>query len=518
MTKVTKKGRGRQFVVEQGRRRPVLCEVDVVVAGAGLCGTFAAIAAGRCGARTLVVERMPSLGGNIGPGMVLGGSIEGEGEVTLPTGLTGIAREFVDRLNALCAPVEVRRGLATDKGEPFRTGMNHRNPEEASAASYLARGMMREAGVRVLLSSYAADPIVRGKTVKGLFVEARGGRYAVPATVTIDDTGIADIARRAGAPMKDYLRIASGEGVDERYVTEQSPDGMIRKGYMRKEYPTYYNDTLILCLVGNVNLARYERFLRRRMRLSTADRKLVDEHFHHLPRSYWPALVKAWRQGTLPLWKDVTPQIRVSSGLMHLWDYGRGVAGFRISAHGAIDAGDPLLVSKVEDHLRTLAFESVAFLREHIDGFEQAYLLTTQPFFGFRGGPHIQGDHTLTVEEMFAETRFDDVLYRNIHEVNHGGPPSGFDVPYRAALPRGLDGLLVCGRGAAYERRGHDPSGMRARPSMMVFGQTVGTAAGIAARDNVTPRKVDVRKVQRRLVRDGIVLGESARLQELGIA
>ena len=52
---------------------------------------------------------------------------------------------------------------------------------------------------------------------------------------------------------------------------------------------------------------------------------------------------------------------------------------------------------------------------------------------------------------------------------------------------------------------------------MMVFGQTVGTAAAIAALDNVTPKNVDIRKVQKQLVADGIYLGDSDRLRELGI-
>ncbi len=107
------------------------------------------------------------------------------------------------------------------------------------------------------------------------------------------------------------------------------------------------------------------------------------------------------------------------------------------------------------------------------------------------------------------------MLFRNTHDHDHGGDASGFDVPYGITLPKGIEGLLVCGRGAAYLRRGHDPTGMRARPSMMVFGQAVGTAAAIAAIDGMRPRNVDIKKVQRRLVEDGIFLGDDARLGEL---
>ena len=108
-------------------------------------------------------------------------------------------------------------------------------------------------------------------------------------------------------------------------------------------------------------------------------------------------------------------------------------------------------------------------------------------------------------------------MYVNIHESLHGGAKEGFDVPYRMLLPRGLDGLLVTGRGAGYQRRGHDPSGMWARPSMMVLGQTTGTAAGLCVRRNESPRNLDVTEFQRFLVEQGLYLGDEARLKALGI-
>ena len=52
---------------------PVVADVDVLVAGAGIAGSAAAVTAARNGARTMVVERYGSLGGNMGPGMMSGG-------------------------------------------------------------------------------------------------------------------------------------------------------------------------------------------------------------------------------------------------------------------------------------------------------------------------------------------------------------------------------------------------------------------------------------------------------------
>lgn len=503
-----------RWALEPGRRRPLLAEVDVAVAGSGISGTFAALAAARCGAKTLIIERMPSLGGNIGPGMILGGTLEGEAETTLPGGLRGLGREFLDAVYAQRASApRPFAGLGAN-----RTWGEGTYAEDAAICSCVSQQMLRAAGAEILLSACASDPLLRNGRVAGLFVETGGGRWAVKAKAVVDATGEASLARRAGAPIRDFLAIEPGEGVDPRYRTEASPQGRIRDPYMNRAYPEHYNDTMVLCLMANVNREAFEKFLARRIRLSAQDRALANRHFRHIHKAFWPGLCRAWREGNLPIWGEAADGVPVSCGIASLQDFGAGLTAFRITAKGKINPANPVLHSKLQEDMRARAFECAAFLRRHVGGFERAYLVGTQPFFGVRGGPHIAGEHTLTIEEMFAETRFDDVQYRNIHESNHGGPASGFDVPLRCLLPRKLDGMLVCGRGAAYERRGHDPSGMRARPSMMVMGQCAGTTAAIAAMEGTTPKRADIRKIQRRLLKDGIVLGEPERLRELGLA
>ena len=131
-------------VTESPRERPVLYDVDVAVAGAGLCGTFAAIAAGRCGARTVLIDRFGSVGGNLGPGMVVNGGVFREADTTLPGGLSGLAREFVEQLLSL------------------RVGPADRYPEDSGICSQVAYEMLRQAGVELLL---------------GLLVCSRGAGY-----------------------------------------------------------------------------------------------------------------------------------------------------------------------------------------------------------------------------------------------------------------------------------------------------------------------------------------------------
>ena len=54
----------RKSVVEEQKKVPVVEDVDVLVVGGGMAGVGAAVAAGRAGLKTLVVEYFGCLGGN----------------------------------------------------------------------------------------------------------------------------------------------------------------------------------------------------------------------------------------------------------------------------------------------------------------------------------------------------------------------------------------------------------------------------------------------------------------------
>ncbi len=381
---------------------------------------------------------------------------------------------------------------------------------QSSILSLVAQEMMEEAGVRLLLSGYASDPIMEGDSVKGLFVECTGGRSAVRAKVTIDGTGNAEIAQRAGAPMILY------------HPQHPSNEPYIRPRENTPEFPTFYNDTGLFCIVGGVDWARYQAFCQQEITLTEEDSQWAEDPQLQVPsrtgcpKPLIPALRKAWLANEYRPLGEIMPGVPYWAPTGFWRGMTDGVVQFSTSCLGGFNSLDGVQMSSIEAKLRHLAFQAVEFHRRNAPGWERAFFVMC-PFLGARGGAHIDAEHTLTPKECFLPTRFDDVLYCNTHEQDHGGDPSGFDVPYRATLPKGVDGILVCGRGAGYLRRGHDPSGMRARPSMMVLGQCVGTAAAIAALDGVSAKNVDIKKVQRQLVADGIVLGDEARLTELGL-
>jgi hypothetical protein len=484
------------YVTESRKQVPVAMEVDVAVAGAGISGVFAAIAAGRMGAKTALIDRFGSVGGNIGPGMIWGGGLYNEAAYTLPGGMAGIPKEFIERL------------------EEALGDRAHNNSNISNTASHVAVQMLNEAKVRLMLSAYAADPIMEKKQVRGLFVETPSGRVAVTAKVTVDATGEGTLAMRAGAPM---IR-----------RTPPSPTfaPIVRPWCL--EFPKAYDDTGLYAVITGFDRAAFDGFSnpwprttedhQKNPALSDADKRWVKESaYWRWPASWIPAARKAWESGEFRAIYMYTPTIRLT-GYPKVEAYGNETGSIRVEAHGLIFHDDWQQMTMLESALREHVFALLDFMRKNVPGMEKAYVVTIAPFLGTRGGPHIDAEHTLTVEESIAGARFDDVVFVNIHEGVHGGAKEGYDVPYRALLPKGIDGLIVVGRGAGYIRRGHDPSGIRARPSMMILGQCAGTAAALAARGKVTPKTLDVKKLQKALVKRGIVLGDRERLKALGLA
>lgn len=188
------RGPAKRHIVEPEKGVPVYKQAGVVVAGSGICGSFAAIAAARNGAKTILIDRFGQMGGNIGPAMIVAGTLLGRppeysGEDSLPGGFSGLSGEFKKRVEALIPPRD---------SEHF--------PERSFTASYVLWEMAREAGVEFLTASYAADPVMDGPTVKGLFVETASGRIAVLADVVVDATGEAAVAERARIRRRDPLQ------------------------------------------------------------------------------------------------------------------------------------------------------------------------------------------------------------------------------------------------------------------------------------------------------------------------
>ncbi len=484
-----------QHVSEPEKRVPVVFEADVVVAGAGVAGTFAAIAAARKGARTVLVDRFGNVGGNIGPGMINNGAmVSGQAhpslgfECTVYPGLYGIGKEFLNRY--------ARQG---GRSIPPYSEANY--PNDSHVASYVAQMMLEESGVQLLLSTQVADPIVDGTTVKGLYVENKSGRQAIPAKVVIDATGEADVARRAGAPIllpKDEYNELDGH----------SPTG--QGGYF---------------VLSGIDWDRHESHARQ-VKPADEDVEWVNERYDEAVAIKHPYIVPFLRQELEKSGYKLIREIDLGMGPLKIRAdtilpmRGTNCAQGRVRPEriNRVDAGDGLHISMLEAACRRQIFETVQFWRTYVPGFENCSLLCVAPFLGARGGPSIEGEYVLTMGDCREGKHFDDVIYlygefRALAWTAERGGAKWVDVPYRVLLPKGIDGLMAAGRCAS----GIPDTLLRNRMAVKVMGEACGIAAAMSASKGIAPKELDRKELQETLLDAGFYLGDRHRLKGLGL-
>jgi HEAT repeat protein len=167
-------GGGEHGTVElPGESIRVAAETQIVVAGGGPAGALAAIAAGRQGARVIVMEAAPLLGG-----VATGGGIHYY--------YLGVSGGLQDEVDARTEHIDRRISRSTRGFHP-------------DARKLVLHQMAREAGVQVWLRTCVTGVVMRDDRVAGVIVDGVRGRVAVLCQVCIDATGDADLAALAGA-------------------------------------------------------------------------------------------------------------------------------------------------------------------------------------------------------------------------------------------------------------------------------------------------------------------------------
>ena len=434
---------------EPARQRDIIFDVDVVVAGGGVSGVYAALAAARAGASTVLIDRQNVLGGNYGPGWrPPGGRREAiKKPKEEPTGFIGLTLELVTRLEAL--------GFG-DSGSSVYVPKDWMS--ESMATSYLLVKILQEAGVQLLLSTFVSDPMLDGQTVTGVLVENKSGRGAVRAKVLVDATGEADLPRRAGAPI--IYPKASYQEMDLH-----APTGI------GGQYAIF-----------GIDWEAYSPYL------EGDPEEPEDDDEVKVP---------------IPRWQY--------QGIAY------GMTGRKPFLDPPADAGSGLTISDLDAAFHVKVFEKVQEWKKTLPGFENASLMAMTPFLGARGGPCIEGEHVVTMEDVLEGRRFADNLYvfifRPPRPVGTRPPSQWTELPYRCMVPKRLDGLLCTGRSASSV----PDTLLRGRHMIGLMGEAAGRAAAMSVSQGVAPRHLDVRPLQQANVDAGFYLGSDERLAELGL-
>jgi hypothetical protein len=106
-------------------------------------------------------------------------------------------------------------------------------------------------------------------------------------------------------------------------------------------------------------------------------------------------------------------------------------------------------VAKAELERRRRRFQAVQPFREHVPGFENAFIVRTSPRLCIRRGRLITCDYDVSHEDVIDARHFDDdILPHGFHDsaprlqIEDGGT---YGTPYRAPLVKGVQNLYAAG-------------------------------------------------------------------------
>ncbi|MEL7452274.1 MAG: FAD-dependent oxidoreductase [Pseudomonadota bacterium] len=444
-----------QTITEAPRETPVIHETDVLVVGSGPSGLAAALAAARMGVRVALLERFGCFGGNI---TTVG--VEGfawyRHEQTVEAG--GIGREFEDRAKAMGAAVPESQSLSYEL--------------DSEGFKLVADALVEEAGIHPMLHRLVVAPIRDGNRITGVIVESKAGREAVLAERVIDATGDADLAQMMGAPViktpVEEMQAASVmfhiAGVDKQKFIE----GV-------KADPQTYSD-----------------WSNGEWQVETSGKE-DDMYSPYLGKPF----DHARREGLIPA--DMTT-IAGTWGAVH--DSGE-LTYMNLVHLAGCDGTDPDSMTRFEMEGRKQAMHAINALKAYTPGCAAARLRNFGMTIGIRDTRKIDAIYNMTETDVREQGRFEDSIGIYPEFIDGYGvlilPTTGryMQIPYRAMLPKGVEGLLVAGRAIGGDKIAH--AATRNMACCAVSGQGAGIAAALSIRTDCALDAVNIAEVQAEL-------------------
>lgn len=463
---------------------------DVVVCGGGTAGCFAAIAAARGGAKTLLLERSFKLGG------------------MLTVGNAGITKftehcrdvevyksEVLDVLATEPKRVQVVRGIPHEFVERLlkrRGGVGTHGVagsyifSEKAAAELTLIEMLDEAGVEVLYDTRVCLSNTENGVVCSVVVCNKDGFSEIDAKYFIDCTGDADVAALSGA---SYRVGASRYDVDKcgaKAIGELQHMGAMHRvrGVDFEKLFTYLEENP-------------DRFVQHEFGVMSLEN-----------------VKESYRNGEMCVFR-VLADVPGVSVLRPVQFYNLPekdeaiILGHHAGFHG--NGTNAKSLSEAQKTLQLNTKKMIEYLRA-IPGLENLEFIYV-PDVGVRETRHIEGEYTITEVDVISSKKFEDSIACGGHPIDiHPLPPEiehvdlnhwRFYIPYRVMLPKSIDNLLVAGRSVSATRMAS--GAIRPTAQCMAMGEAAGTAAAILTKSGGAARDIDIGVLREKLKANGAI-------------
>jgi hypothetical protein len=443
-----------QFILEPERRVDLQPHADVIVCGGGPAGVAAAVAAARTGARTRLFELGGCLGGVWTAGLLT--------IVLDAAGPRAFLSEITRALEDLGGPLG--HFQAKDYG---RMADFYYDPEDMKIV--LERLCLR-AGVEIQYHTRVCAAVVEGGRLRAVITESKSGRQAWPAAAFVDATGDGDLAARAGC--------AFAYGRADEQAQTLSPEEMAA----RQAQPLS-----MVALVTGLDPAEVARF--------------TNGHPDYSDMQTKQGLAEEIRRGGVDPSYHLPVLLHIRGQLFSLAaNHQYGVSGL-----------DAAQVTRATLEAREEVQRVTRALRGLGGPWRNLALVATPAQIGVRDGRRIAGRYTLTVADLLAGREQPDAVCRvnfpvDVHATDpargkgytsEGVRSKPYDIPLRALLPAGVDGLLTAGRCISGDFLAH--ASYRVTGNAVSMGTAAGAAAGLAALSGRLPHEVPFAEIAARL-------------------
>ena len=427
-------------------RKLNITQKDIVVLGGGIAGLAAAVKSGRMGARVLLLERYPFIGGMATAGMVSPFMRYSTDEHVL---VKGIFEELQSVMNEQQGMLE--------------------NGFRADVFRFAARTLLEQAGVEVWTQAELTGVKRHSRKIESL--EVLHGNYLkqVQANYFIDTSGDAQLAHLAQLPtlqgredtavsqtMTLFFRMG---GIDFQPIQEQvlnDPDNFF--AWVNPQPDA----TGIVSIAGFFKEAKIAQ-----------EQKRLDETIDYIFFNSLP---------------------------------GKGEASFNTTAVNEFSSIRSEDLTQAEFLANHQVHQVVDMLKKDIQGFENAYLIETATQIGVRESRRIVGDVVLQAVSIRSGEKFADKIARGCYGVDiHGNTgeddimeelaeDTWYDVPRGTLIARDADNLLAAGRclSASFEAHG----ALRIMPTSTATGEACGAWAALAQKQSSTLRDVKIESLQ----------------------
>jgi hypothetical protein len=432
---------------------------DVVVVGSGAAGASAAISAARSGVSTLLIEKLPFLGGNSTAVLdtFYGFFTPGDSEIKV---VGGIGDEVVDHLRQYGDVVYRPNTYGAGTGITYI----------AEHLKVVWEELVLGSGADVLLHSFVQDVVVDDGRVSRLLVATKAGLGWVHCSTVVDASGDGDVCHLAGFGYELAGDIGPAQSLTTTFRMV-NVDNDLRATITKDELHGLMSDA---AASGDFQLPRTEG----------------SDH--------------------------ITPIDGVTATVMTRIDQ------IQIRSGSVANATDPEILTQAEIAGRRQALEYARFLVERVPGYAKASLGALSTQIGLRETRRVYGDYRITKEDVLSGRQFEDQigLCGAPIEDHHGGGGTGttweylpegsaVGIPLATLVVRDGTNTLVAGR--CFSATHDAQASIRSMAQCMAMGQAAGATAAVSSVGSGEIRSVDRSTVQNALREAGAILSIDGR-------